>query len=176
MWRKHAKGICKPGQLQCKPKSIRTILKFQNYKFCSSWICSMSLFASIMSLHSAIVHATDKSFATLIVWKLEAYAVLNWSFHCPHCRLCLLNWTEMAICSGLGWDSVWSSLYQRSFSGLDKQQWHRMCYLQQREWSCECRCHWWFGELQLYQLSWCLITLEQSVFKIHSSTVFAPCY
>jgi len=77
----------------------------------------MSLFASIMSLHLAFLHAADMSFATLIVWKLEAYAVLNWLFHCPHCQLYPLNWTEMAICSGLRCDSVWNSLYQGSFSG-----------------------------------------------------------
>lgn len=173
MWRKDVKGICKPGQLQCKPKSISTILKFQNKKFCSSWICSMGLFASIMSLHRAFLHATDTSFATLILWKLVAYAVLNWSFHCPHYQLCTLNWTEMAMCSGLGCESVWSSLYQRSFLGLNKQHWHSVCYLQQSDLSRQWRCHWWFDELQLYQLSWCLITVEQSVFKIHSSAVLA---
>ena len=158
------------------PTSVSTILKFQNKKCCSSWICSMSLFANIVSLHPAFLHAPDTSFATLIVWKLVAYTVLNWSFHCPHCQLCPLNWTEMTICSGLGCDSFWSPLYQRSCLGLNKQHWRSVCYLQQSDSSSQWWCHWRFGELQLCQLSWCLITVEWSVFKIHSSTVFAPCY
>jgi len=91
----------------------------------------MSLFVSIMSLHPAFLCTTDTSFATLLVWKLVAYAVLNSSFHCPHCQLCPLNWTEMAICSGLSCDSVWRSLYQRSCLVFNKQDWHSVCYLQQ---------------------------------------------
>jgi len=40
----------------------------------------MSLFASIMSLLLAFLHAIDTSFATLIVWKLVANAVLTGHF------------------------------------------------------------------------------------------------
>lgn len=67
--------------------------------------------------------------------------------------------------------SVWSPLYQRSFLGLNKQDWHRACSLQQSELSHHWWCQWWCGELQFYQLCWYLITAEQSVFKIHSSPV-----
>jgi N-dimethylarginine dimethylaminohydrolase len=54
-----------------------------------------------MSLHSTLLHLTDTSFATLKAWKPVAYVALNLSFHHPHCQLCPLNQTELAICSGL---------------------------------------------------------------------------
>jgi hypothetical protein len=176
VWRKDVKGICKQGQLQCKPKSISTILKFQNKKFCGSRTCSMSLFASIMSLHLAFLHAADTSFATLIVWKLVANAVLTGHFtvHIVRC----VTWIQLRMPSAQVLAvTVFEALCLREVSWASKKQhWHNVCYLQQSESNCQWWCHWWFGELQLCQLSWCLITVERSVFKIHSSTVFAPCY
>jgi hypothetical protein len=67
-----------------------------------------------MALHSALLHLIDTSLATLIVWKLVAYAsaALN-LFHHPHCQQCSLNqnWGGHLLRSCCV--SVWRSLYQK---------------------------------------------------------------